>query len=123
MRLADLKGHWSVLIFDGARGGFGTFGAVNDSLAAMGARLYGICQDGTSALATFAQRFRLGFPLLSDPTGQVSQTFGMFDDENHAIQPGLVIVNGEGVVRMVVQGPALHPGDVLLMAQHTVLGH
>ncbi len=118
----DLLGHWSALVFDESRKAFAPMGAIVDSTAAMGVRLYGVCRDGAGAIRAYADENRLRFPLLSDPTGEISQLFDMFDDDQHVIQAGLVMVDAGGTVRMVVQGPALHPDDVLTMVRHTVRG-
>ncbi|HTQ45168.1 MAG TPA: peroxiredoxin family protein [Polyangiaceae bacterium] len=122
VRRADLIGRWSVLVFDTGRKAFAGLSAVDDSVRAMGAGLYGVCQDGVGSLVSFAAAQKLAFALLSDPTGEVSQLFGMFDDDEHQIQPGLVIVNEQGIVRRVLQRPSLHPNDVLLMARQTIRG-
>ena len=122
MKRADLLGHWSVLVFDESRSRLGVLAAVEDSIGAMGVQLFGVCRDAVPALRMFAEREKLRLALLSDPTGQISQLFGMYDDANEAIQPGLVIVDGKGIVRMVVQGPALHGNDALQMVQHVVRG-
>jgi peroxiredoxin len=122
MRLADLKGHWSVLVFDESRANLALFGAVGDSIRALGVRIYGVCPDGVPALKALALRDRIGFPLLSDPTREVSQLFGMVDDGNQAIQSGIVIVDAQGIIRMLLQGPSLHADDVLQMVKHVVRG-
>jgi peroxiredoxin len=120
--LADLKGRWAILVFEAGHSRFASLAAVNDSVHAMGARLFCVCEDGIGAITSYAERQKLRFPLLSDPTRQISQLFGMYDDANGAIQAGLVILDDKGVTRMVVQGPALHPDDVLTMVRHTLRG-
>lgn len=122
VRLADLKGHWSVLVFDESRTKLAPLGAVGDSIRALGVRPYGVCPDGVSALKSFALRDRIDFPLLSDPTREISQLFGMYDEGNQAIQAGIVIVDAQGVVRMLLQGPSLHADDVLQMVTHVLRG-
>jgi peroxiredoxin Q/BCP len=123
LRLADLKGHWSVLVFDENRAKLVPLGAVGDSIRALGVRPYGVCPDGAPALKALAARGGIDFPLLSDPTREVSQIFGMYDDGNQAIQPGLVIIDAQGVVRMVLQGPSLDADDVLQMVKHVLQGN
>ena len=122
VRLADLKGHWIVLVFDESRAKLASLGAVGDSIRALGVQPLGVCRDGVGALKTFAEREKLSLPLLSDPTGEISQLFGMHDDGSPALRSGLVIVDVQGVVRMVVQGPSLHADDVLQMVKHVVRG-
>ena len=122
VRLADLKGRWAVMVFDESRAKLAPLAAVEDSIRSLGATALGVCPDGIGALRSFAEREKIGFPLLSDPTREISQLFGMYDDENQAIQSGLVIVDPQGLVRMVIQGPSLHADDVLQMARHVLRG-
>lgn len=122
VRLADLKGHWSVLVFHESRMKLAPLGVAGDSIQAMGVRPFGVCRDGIGALRSFAEREKIAFPLLSDPTGEISQLFGMYDEHHQAIQSGIVIVDAQGMVRMVVQGPLLHADDVLLMLRHVIRG-
>jgi len=44
---------------------------------AVGARPVGVSSDLVARQAAFAQAFTLGFPLLSDPAGEVRATFGV----------------------------------------------
>jgi peroxiredoxin Q/BCP len=122
VRLADLKGHWSVLLFDESRMKLAPLGAVGDSIRALGVRPYGVCPDGVSALKSLASRDRIDFPLLSDPTREISQLFGMYDDGNQTIQSGLVIVDAHGIVRMALQGSLLHADEVLQILKHVLQG-
>ena len=122
VRLADLKGHWSVLVFDESRTKMVPLEAVADSIRALGVRPYGVCPDGVSALKTLAFRNKIDFPLLSDPTREISQLFGMYDDDNRAIQSGIVFVDAQGVVRMMLQGPSLDADDLLQMVKHVLQG-
>jgi peroxiredoxin Q/BCP len=122
VRLADLKGHWAVLVFDETRTKLGRLSAVDDSIRALGARLYGICPDRVGALKTFAGREGVACPLLADPTREVSKLFGMYDDAGGTVQSGLLLVDPQGVIRGVFQGPSLHPDDVLQLVRHTVAG-
>ena len=121
-RRADLRGRWSVLVFDESRTQLAALGVVGDSIRAMGVQPFGVCRDGVGALKTFALREKIVFPLLSDPTGEISQLFGMYDDDHRAIQSGIVIVDAQGVVRMVLQGSSLHADEVLQLVKHAVRG-
>lgn len=119
---ADLMGHWSVIVFDRGRSGFRDFGSLEDAMHDLDAKLVGFCQDGEGALGWFARQNHLDFPLLSDPTGETAQLFGMWDDDTSSIQPGLVILDERGMVRTVLQSDALHPGEVLAIARHAIRG-
>ena len=122
LQLSDLKGHVSVLVFDTDCSLFGAFSALSDSMTALGVRQYGVCPNAKREMLHYAEREKLTFPLLSDPNARVSRRFGMYDEENQSIQPGLVIVDEKGVVSLVAQGPALHPNDVLVLVRHVIRG-
>lgn len=115
VQLSDLKNHASVLIFSTDCSWLGSFGAIDDSLKALGVEQYGVCPNPKRAIEAYAARLKLPFPLLSDPGGAVSQRFGMYDTDAQTIQPGLVLVDAEGVIRMVVQSAPLHPEAVLAL--------
>jgi len=79
--LADLAGQWVVLVFAGNCRLLGVFGDADAELRGLGARLCGVCQDGSAAVASYVEREHLPFPILSDPTVQVSQLYGMLADD------------------------------------------
>lgn len=118
--LADLRGHWVVLVFNATRTWFGPLAAAGDSLRALDARTCGICQDGATTLRDYATQVALPFPLLADPTGQLSQLFGLYDADAHAIQSGVVLIDAHGVVRLVAPGGTLHAADVLAIALRAI---
>jgi len=122
VKRADLAGGWYVLVFDPSFAALAPLHTVMDTLLAIGVRPFGVCRDRVTVLRSIAARQHLAFPLLSDPTGEISQLFDMYDDANESIRPGLVLVDGRGTVRMLVQAPSLHPDEVLAMVRHTVLG-
>jgi peroxiredoxin Q/BCP len=47
---------------------------------ALGAAVCGVSVNGTKSHAAFALKYKLPFPLLSDPTGQVSARYGSLRD-------------------------------------------
>jgi thioredoxin-dependent peroxiredoxin len=47
---------------------------------ALGAAVCGVSVNGTKSHAAFAVKYKLPFPLLSDPTGQVSARYGSLRD-------------------------------------------
>jgi peroxiredoxin len=122
VHLADLKGQWAVMVFAENRTTLGQLKGIDGELRKLGVRIYGVCKDGSSALKSYAEREQLPFVILSDLTGQISQIYGMYDADNDAIQPGVVVLDPKGVVRMAVLGPALHAEEVLQLAKHTVIG-
>jgi peroxiredoxin len=122
VRLADLKGRWAVMVFEKSRLRLGPLKEIDADLRKLGARLYGITKDGVPALSSYAEREQLLFVLLSDWTGQISQLYGMYDAGTDAIQPGLILLDPQGVVRMTLLGQSLHAGEVLQLVKHSLTG-
>lgn len=120
--MRDILGHWSVLIFDPDRAVFATLAPAADSIAAMGARAFGICGDDPASSAAWARSHHLGFTLLCDPTGEVSGLFHMYDPALEVTTPGLVVIDPEGTVRMVLRSASLHARDVEQLAGHAIRG-
>lgn len=122
VKTADLTGCVSVILFTPDVAQFGPFAAENDSLTALGIRQYGVCPSSKRALMNAAQRLKIAFPVLGDPNGELCRSFGMYDPDNQAIQPGLILTDERGVVRLVFQGTPLHPNDVLMLLRHALRG-
>jgi thioredoxin-dependent peroxiredoxin len=122
VRLSRLKGRWAVLVFehDGRR--LAALQGIVADVGKLGASLYGVSSDGTGALKELATRSKLTFPLLSDPTGEVAQLYGMYDDAANAPLPGLALLDPQGVVRALWSGPSLHPDEVLQLVRHSIAG-
>jgi thioredoxin-dependent peroxiredoxin len=58
------------------------FRDLSEEFREVGARPIGVSSDLVERQATFAQAFALGFPLLSDPTGEVRASFGVSRSNN-----------------------------------------
>lgn len=71
-------------------------------------------------LVRFAKQSEFGFPIFSDPTAQIAHLFGTYDDEDQTIQPGIVILDVQGVVRVVAQAPALRSTGVPALARRAL---
>ena len=73
-------------------------------LAEHGATVLAISCDPMFALRVFADRDRLGFPLLSDfwPHGSAARAYGAFDDELGCPTRSSFVVDGEGRLRWSV---------------------
>ena len=106
---ADLKGKWSVLIFMPAAFTFNCPTEIEDAadhyaqFQALGAEVYIVTTDThfshkvwheTSPAVGKAQ-----FPLVGDPTHQLTRAFGVHIDEEGLALRGTFIVNPDGVVK------------------------
>ncbi len=59
------------------------------------------------------EKLILPFSLLSDPDGEVSKRYGVWDEEGQIARPAILIVDPAGIVRYVYVGEdfADRPGD------------
>lgn len=84
------------------------------------ARLLGISVDGLWSHRAYAEQQNLKFPLLSDfePKGQVSRTYGVYDEAKGASKRALFVIDREGLIHWkYVAPPNVNPGaDGILRA-------
>src|SRR5256714_12464149 len=89
-----------------------------------GAELLGISVDGAWCHLAFAQQRRLHFPLLADfePKGAVARRYGVYRDGDGTTEPGLFVIDGDGIVRWSYPSPlGVNPGaDGILRALETL---
>ncbi len=122
MRLADLAGHWALVVFDDSRARLAGLKTIAGDLARLDVRPYGVCRESMPALQAFARQEKLSYALLSDLTGEVSQLYGMYDGDNEVIMPGIVLLDPKGVVRLTLMGQSLHAEEILLLIRHSLTG-
>lgn len=123
VRLSDLKGHLSLMLFGPDCALLRPFAADGDSLETLGVRPYGICMNSTREVEKYAARERLGFPMLSDPNANFSQRLGMYDADNQAIRTGLILLDAKGVILMMAQGAGLRPDAVPALVRQAMAAH
>jgi peroxiredoxin len=122
VKLAELKGKWAALVFEGDRAKLVALQGIAADLGKLGVSLYGVCPDGSGALKALAEHDKLSFTLLSDPTGEIAELYGMYDEDAGAPLPGLALLDPKGVVRALWTGPSLHADEVLQLVRHSVAG-
>ena len=109
--LSRLRGDWLLLRFVDDRE-LASLNPLRERLDQMGVVLVAICNGKPQTLRSLVQRLSLPFDVLSDATGEVSTMYGFYDPTTLASQPGMVIVDRRGVVRMALQGGA--PDDQVI---------
>ncbi|WP_030746706.1 peroxiredoxin [Streptomyces sp. NRRL F-5135] len=67
-------------------------------------QLLAVSNDSIHTLRVFAEQEGLEYPLLSDfwPHGEVSRSYGVFDEEKGCAVRGTFIIDKEGIVRWTV---------------------
>ncbi|MBI3538864.1 MAG: peroxiredoxin family protein [Candidatus Eisenbacteria bacterium] len=121
-RLSQMRGRRMMLNFADRRAMLPAFGALAESLSAMGVMLVGVCHDSPQSLKTMSEKTRVRFLLLSDPTGQVSSIYGAYDSQASSIVPGFVLVGPRGRVRMVFLGESLPTAELLELTRFALAG-
>ena len=122
VKLSRYKADRVMLCFAQRREMLAPYGALTESLATMGVQLVGICHDSPRSLRSLALQDSLDFELLSDPLGEVSAVYAVYDFPTASILPGHVLVGRRGVVRMVLLGQALPPADLLWLTRYALTG-
>ena len=75
--------------------------------------MYGISVDSPDQNRAMIEKLILPFSLLSDPDGEASRRYGVFDEEGGVARPAIFVVDGAGVVRYAYVGEdfADRPGE------------
>ncbi len=114
--LADVNGRILVLFFypkdetPGCTAEACTFRDRHDELANLGAEVWGVSGDDAVSHRRFAERYKLPFPLLSDPQQALRRAFGV--PKTLGLLPSRVtyVIDQQGVIRHVfnnlLDGPA-----------------
>lgn len=121
--LAEWKGKWVVLYFypknntPGCTKEATNFRDRQPQFAELNAQVVGVSVDSESSHRDFAEEKRLQFPLLSDPTGKVSQSYGAYTDWGviKFAKRYTFLIDAEGRVAKVYQqvDPDRHAGEVI----------
>jgi peroxiredoxin len=69
-----------------------------------GVQVAGISVDPPSNNAKMVGKLQLPFPLLSDPEGELTRLYGLWDDEAGVAVPSLLVVDQSGEVRYLYSG-------------------
>lgn len=107
----DLLGRWSVLFFYPADFTFVCPTELADlaerasELKAMGVDVYSVSTDTHfthKAWRDASEMIRtVSYPMLADPTGQLSRAFGVYVEEEGLARRGTFVVNPEGLVKII----------------------
>jgi thioredoxin-dependent peroxiredoxin len=127
VRLTDLRGRPVVLYFypkddtPGCTKEACSFRDAWSDVQASGAAVFGVSPDGTASHQKFREKYRLPFPLLSDPDHTVAEAYGawgeksMYGKKYQGILRSTFLIDGTGTVRRVFEKvkPEGHAEEVL----------
>jgi peroxiredoxin Q/BCP len=84
-----------------------------DRFNSAGAHVFGVSRDSLASHETFADKYGLNLPLLSDEDGEVARAYGAWQWERGHCERVLFVIDRDGVVRHVHEGmPAVE--DLLI---------
>ncbi len=119
--LAEFRGKWVVLYFypkDDTPGCTEEACNFRDdifTLEQMGAQVLGVSLDDSASHAQFAKKYSLPFPLLADPSGKVTSSYGALTDGSRYAKRYTFLVNPAGKVAKVYTKveTSRHSADVI----------
>ena len=112
-KLSRLRGYWVLLVFGDRYRTLMALDSLDTDARPLGARVVGVCHEKQQTLTSAAAREKYDMLLFADATGEVSAMYGLFDWQHGTTTPGLVVIDREGTVRLVVLG-RLFPRDQML---------
>jgi thioredoxin-dependent peroxiredoxin len=106
------------------------FQAALPKLERLGAAVLGVSKDSIASHCKFADKYKLAFPLLSDPDAKVIEAYGAWGEKNmygkkiQGILRTTVVIDGSGVVAHVFPGVKVkgHVDAVLEAVRATARG-
>ena len=124
LRLSSLRGRWVMVWFVQNRDSFALVEPLAESLGKLGVRTLAVCYDKTQALSQRLHGKQLSYTPLADPTGDIVSLYGLLDASSarEGVQPGFVLVNPVGDVRMALLGHQLPASDAARLVELAVVG-
>lgn len=121
MKLSHFRGTWVVLAFADRSEEVRPLREEVDRFTKMGARLIAVCHEKPSGIRQMGPpgQDRL-FTGLSDPTGEIAALYGMYDSRHSKTTPGFLVIDRDGMVRLIVLGPSLPPDQVESFARYAI---
>jgi len=104
VKLSRLRGHSLLLAFSERREDLGRLREIVPMLSDIDITVVGVCADKPQTLRAYVERDSIPFEMLSDATREVSSIYGLFDRERTWIQPGFLVLDSTGVVKMALLG-------------------
>ena len=118
VRLSSTRGHWVVLVFGDRKETVAPMREVAAQLDSSGIRVLGICAEKAYILAGYARAQHFPFPLLADVTREISDMYGLYDSRARFVQPGFILIEPGGKVRLALLGQTLPPEDIARLARY-----
>lgn len=122
VRLSRLRGNWVMLVFVERRDSLDAVEPMARALSGIGVRTLAVCFDKPQSVARHLGGRDPGFTALADPTGDITALYGLLEPLRDQGQPGFVLVNPRGDVRLALLGVDLPNEDASRLVQFAVTG-
>jgi peroxiredoxin Q/BCP len=75
-----------------------------DRFNSAGTHVFGVSRDSVASHETFADKYGLNLPLLSDEDGEVARAYGAMNDDRGHCERVLFVIDCAGAIRHVHEG-------------------
>lgn len=123
LKLSKLRGEWVMLYFVARRESLAVVAPVAIALRESGVRTLAVVWEKSYVLARQFKGTTPPYTPLADPTGDIVSLYGLLGGpDGEAAQPGFVLIDPRGMVRLALLGQDLPGDDASRMVQMAVRG-
>jgi peroxiredoxin len=121
-RLGSTRGYWTVIAFADRWQSLASLQEVHPGTRDLGVQIVGVCHEKAHTLLGVAEREKLPVLLLADVTGEVSATYGLYDFVRSETEPGVLILDPHGIVRMAIIGRLPPAQSIVSLTRYMITG-
>ncbi len=122
VRLSKMRGDWVMLVFVERRDSLDTLEPMAKALRSIGVRTVAVCFDKSQSIRHHLAGRDLGLLPLADPTGEIVALYGLMNAVRDQSEPGFVLINPQGDVRLALLGLDLPNADASRLVEFAVTG-
>ena len=122
VQLSKLRGNWVMLVFVERRDSLLTLVSMAKALKSLNVNTVAVCWDKAQSLKNFLKGRDLGLLPLADPTGEIVALYGLLNSLRDESEPGFVLINPIGDVRLALLGLDLPNADASRLVEFAVTG-
>lgn len=122
VKLSKMRGSWVMLVFVERRDSLLTLESMARALQTIGVRTVAVCWDKSQSIQHYLAGRDLGLTPLADPTGEIVALYGLMNPVRDECEPGFVLINPQGDVRLALLGLDLPNEDASRLVEFAVTG-
>jgi peroxiredoxin len=122
IQLSKLRGDWVMLVFVERRDSLLTLEPMAKALKSINVNTVAVCWDKAHSIKSFLKGRDLGLLALADPTGEIVALYGLLNPVRDQSEPGFVLINPIGDVRLALLGLDLPNADASRLVEFAVTG-